>query len=62
LQESLRNLAILPGRSLTCFGKRFARNQVRNLPTSSGTAFGNSTLVVIDNGIPSKPVGIIVEQ
>jgi hypothetical protein len=32
------------------------------LPTSSGTEFGNSTLVVIANGIPSNPVGIIVEQ
>jgi hypothetical protein len=32
------------------------------LPTSSGTEFGDSTLVVIANGIPSKPVGIIVEQ
>jgi hypothetical protein len=32
------------------------------LPTSAGTEFGNSTMVVIANGIPSKPVGIIVEQ
>lgn len=32
------------------------------LPTSAGTEFGDSTMVVIANGIPSKPVGIIVEQ
>jgi hypothetical protein len=32
------------------------------LPTSSGTEFGDSTMVVIANGIPSKPVGIIVAQ
>jgi hypothetical protein len=32
------------------------------LPATSGTEFGDSTLVVIANGIPSKPVGIIVEQ
>ena len=32
------------------------------LPTSAGTEFGDSTLVVIANGIPSKPVGIIVGQ
>jgi hypothetical protein len=32
------------------------------LPTSSGTEFGPSTLVVIANGIPSKPVGITVSQ
>ncbi len=32
------------------------------LPTTEGTEFGDSTLVVIANGIPSKPVGIIVEQ
>ena len=32
------------------------------LPTTSGTEFGASTLVVIANGIPSKPVGITVEQ
>jgi len=31
------------------------------LPTSEGTEFGDSTLVVIANGIPSKPVGIIVK-
>jgi hypothetical protein len=32
------------------------------LPTSSGTEFGDSTMVVIANGIPSDPVGIIVKQ
>ena len=32
------------------------------LPVSSGTEFGNSTMVVIANGIPSNPVGIIVSQ
>ena len=32
------------------------------LPTSAGTEFGDSTLVVIANGIPSKPVGLIVGQ
>lgn len=32
------------------------------LPTSDGTEFGDSTLVVIANGIPSEPVGIIVKD
>jgi hypothetical protein len=32
------------------------------LPTSSGTEFGDSTMVVIANGIPSKPVGILIQQ
>lgn len=32
------------------------------LPVSAGTEFGNSTMVVIANGIPSKPVGIIVRD
>jgi hypothetical protein len=32
------------------------------LPTTNGTEFGDSTLVVIANGIPSNPVGIIIEQ
>lgn len=31
-------------------------------PAQAGTEFGNSTLVVIANGIPSEPVGIIVKQ
>lgn len=32
------------------------------LPTSAGTEFGDSTLVVIANGIPSEPVGIIIRD
>jgi len=32
------------------------------LPVSSGTEFGDSTMVVIANGIPSLPVGITVQD
>jgi hypothetical protein len=32
------------------------------LPTSEGTEFGDSTMVVIANGIPSNTVGIVVKQ
>jgi hypothetical protein len=43
-------------------GATLTSTQFDILPTTSGTEFGASTLVVIANGIPSKPVGIIVEQ
>src|SRR5579863_2175713 len=32
------------------------------LPTSDGTEFGDSTMVVIANGIPSNTVGIVVKE
>jgi len=32
------------------------------LPTTEGTEFGDSTMVVIANGIPSNTVGIVVKQ
>ena len=43
-------------------GNAITSTQFDILPTTSGTEFGDSTLVVIANGIPSNPVGIIVEQ
>ena len=43
-------------------GNAITSTQFDILPTSSGTEFGASTLVVIANGIPSKPVGITVSQ
>jgi hypothetical protein len=43
-------------------GNAMTSTQFDILPTSSGTEFGASTLVVIANGIPSKPVGITVSQ
>jgi hypothetical protein len=43
-------------------GNAITSTQFDILPTSSGTEFGASTLVVIANGIPSKPVGITVSR
>jgi len=43
-------------------GNAITSTQFDILPTTSGTEFGDSTLVVIANGIPSQPVGIIVER
>jgi hypothetical protein len=43
-------------------GATVTSTQFDILPVSDGTEFGNSTMVVIANGIPSKPVGIIVRD
>jgi hypothetical protein len=43
-------------------GSKVTSTEFDILPTSAGTEFGDSTMVVIANGIPSEPVGIIVED
>ena len=43
-------------------GSTATSTQFTILPTSEGTEFGDSTMVVIANGIPSNTVGIVVKQ
>lgn len=43
-------------------GNKTTSTKFTILPTSEGTEFGDSTMVVIANGIPSNTVGIVVAQ
>jgi hypothetical protein len=43
-------------------GSTLTSTQFTILPTTEGTEFGDSTMVVIANGIPSNSVGIVVKQ